>query len=87
MTPIESCFTSSFLLSDATEPLHISSYIKKWFKWLYLLRLTCSCPTLVFHVHAEFQSNERKIIFSVLTKQKGVWFEQMPWVKKNINEA
>lgn len=29
-----------------------------------------------------FSQMEEKIIFSVLTKQKGVWFEQMPWGEK-----
>lgn len=29
-----------------------------------------------------FSLMEEKIIFSVLTKQKGMWFEQMPWGKK-----
>lgn len=33
-----------------------------------------------------FSQMEEKIIFSVLTKQKGVWFEQMPWGEK-LNEA
>lgn len=29
-----------------------------------------------------FSLMEKNIIFSVLTKQKGVWFEQMPWGKE-----